>query len=328
VREVKYVQAFDVESAAAALVAEDRPMLLAGGTSVVDYMRVGVFSPLTLIDINALPLTGIRASEHELELGGLARMSDVAADPGVRRFAPMVSQALELSASAQLRNMASLGGNLMQPTRCPYFREHEFACNKRHPGSGCAALRGLNRSHAILGGSEHCVATHPSDFAVALAALDAEIEMYGPQGFRRVAISDFFRLPEDTPHIGTDLQPGELITAISASLPPGSAKSHYLKVRERASYEFAVVSVAAVVEGDDHTITQARVAFGGVGTVPWRDLGAESALAGLDRRDERALRTAADAALAGARPLDHNGFKVLLARRALVRAVQVAGGVR
>ena len=178
--EVSYLQVFDVESAVAALAVEDRPMLLAGGTSVVDFMRIGVLSPLTLIDVNAVPLTGIRVSEHELELGALARMSDVAADPSVRRFAPVVSQALELSASAQLRNMASLGGNLMQPTRCAYFREHDFACNKRRPGSGCAALSGLNRAHAILGGSDHCVATHPSDLAVALAALDADVEIHSP----------------------------------------------------------------------------------------------------------------------------------------------------
>jgi len=326
--EVRYLPVFDVESAVAALAAEDRPMLLAGGTSVVDYMRVGAFSPRTLIDINAVPLTIIRASDHELELGGLARMSDVAADPAVRRFAPMVSQALELSASAQLRNMASLGGNLMQPTRCSYFREDDFACNKRRPGSGCAALSGLNRTHAILGGSEHCVATHPSDFAVALAALDAHVELHGPQGRRRLPIASFYRPPADTPHIENDLQPAEMITAISAGLPPGSASSHYLKVRERASYEFAVVSVAAVVATADRTITEARVAFGGVATVPWRDRDAESALVGLDLEDENPLRAAADAALAGARPLNHNGFKVELGRRALVRAVQTAGGVR
>jgi xanthine dehydrogenase YagS FAD-binding subunit len=291
-------------------------------------MRVGAFSPLTLIDINDVPLTDIGATEHELELGGLARMSDVAADPAVRTFVPMVSEALELSASAQLRNMASLGGNLMQPTRCPYYREHDFACNKRHPGSGCAALRGLNRGHAILGGSEHCVASHPSDFAVALAALDARIDVHGPHGTRPVPVANLYRLPGDTPHLDNNLEPNEMITAISARLPPGSATSHYLKVRERASYEFAVVSVAAVVAADHHTITQARIAFGGVATVPWRDLDAESALVGLDLQDERALRAAADAALAGARPLAHNGFKVEMGRRALVRAVRIAGGVR
>jgi xanthine dehydrogenase YagS FAD-binding subunit len=328
VHDVSYRQVFDVESAVAALAAEDRPMLLAGGTSVVDFMRVGVFSPHTLIDINAVPLTDIRASEHELELGALARMSDVAADAAVRTFVPMVSDALELSASAQLRNMASLGGNLMQPTRCPYFREHDFACNRRHRGGGCAALRGLNRAHAILGGSEHCVATHPSDFAVALAALDAQLEVHGPHGTRRVPVANFYRLPGDTPHIEHDLDAGEMITAISARLPRGSGKSHYLKIRERASYEIAVVSVAAVVAADDHTIAQARVAFGGVATVPWRDLDAESALVGLDLQDEHALRAAADAALADARPLAHNGFKVELGRRALVRAVRIAGGVR
>jgi xanthine dehydrogenase YagS FAD-binding subunit len=328
VNELSYLQVFDVESAVAALAAEDHPLLLAGGTSVVDYMRVGVFTPRTLIDINALPLTDIRADERELELGGLARMSDVAVHPDVRTFAPVVSQALELSASAQLRNMASLAGNLMQPTRCPYFREDGFACNKRRPGSGCAALEGLNRTHAILGGSEHCVATHPSDFAVALAALDARVHLYGPDGARDVPIANLYRLPGNTPHIENDLQPGELITTISANLPSGSATSHYLKVRERASYEFAVVSVAAVVAARDHTITDARIAFGGIGTVPWRDLEAELALEGVDIRDGDAVRAAADAALAKARPLRHNGFKIELGRRALVRAVQTAGRVR
>jgi xanthine dehydrogenase YagS FAD-binding subunit len=326
--EVGYIQVLDVDAAVAALVVEDQPMLLAGGTSVVDFMRVGVFAPRTLIDINALQLADIQADEDGLQLGALARMSDVAADSTVRRFVPMVSQALELSASAQLRNMASLGGNLMQPTRCPYFREPGFACNKRFPGSGCSALDGHNRAHAVLGGSDNCVATHPSDFAVTLAALDAQIELRGPGGARTVSIGEFYRLPGDTPQLENDLQPGEIITTISAALPAGSAYSHYLKVRERASYEFAVVSVAAVVEIVAETIAHARIAFGGIGTVPWRDHDAEEALAGLNVGDGQALRAAADAALAGARPLAYNGFKVELSRRALVRAVQTAGGAR
>src|SRR5580692_10956677 len=327
-REVAYLTAPDADAAIAALSAHDNAMLLAGGTNVVDYLRIGVISPSVLIDISAVPLTGIQAGEESFTAGGLARMSDVAAHPGVRGFFPVVSQALELSASAQLRNMATMGGNLMQRTRCGYFREPGFACNKRSPGSGCAARDGLNRWHAVLGGSSHCVATHASDLAVALVALDATLELQGPAGARMVALSDFYRLPGDTPQLENDLQPAEMIVAISAAAAPGAPGSHYLKVRERASYEFAVVSVAAVVHAPGGIIEAPRIAFGGVSTVPWRDHAAEQALTGVVAADSAALRSAAEAALAGAEPLTHNGFKVELGRRALVRAVQLAAGVR
>jgi xanthine dehydrogenase YagS FAD-binding subunit len=327
-REVAYLAAADVDSAIAALTTHDNAMLLAGGTNVVDYLRAGMISPSVLIDISAVPLTGIHAGEAGFTIGGLARMSDVAAHPGMRACFPVVSQALELSASAQLRNMATIGGNLMQRTRCGYFREPGFACNKRIPGTGCAARDGLNRPHAVLGGSSHCVATHASDVAVALVALDATLQLQGPAGVRAVALSDFYRLPGDTPQLENDLQPAEMIVAISAAAAPGASGSYYLKVRERASYEFAVVSVAAVVYAPGGIIEAARIAFGGVGTVPWRDHAAERALAGVGAADIDALRSAAVAALAGAEPLMHNGFKVEMGRRALVRAVQLAAGTR
>jgi xanthine dehydrogenase YagS FAD-binding subunit len=328
VREVAYLAAADVESAISALAAHDNAMLLAGGTNVVDYLRAGVISPSVLIDISAIPLTGVHAGEAGFTIGALARMSDVAAHPGMRACFPVVSQALELSASAQLRNMATIGGNLMQRTRCGYFREPGFACNKRIPGSGCAARDGLNRPHAVLGGSGHCVATHPSDLAVALAALDATVQLQGPAGVRPVAVTGFYRMPGDTPQLENELQPAEMIVQISSAGAPGASGSHYLKVRERASYEFAVASVAAVVYAPGGVIEAARIAFGGVGTVPWRDHAAERALAGITAADSAALRSAAEAALAGAEPLPHNGFKVEMGRRALVRAVQLAAGVR
>jgi xanthine dehydrogenase YagS FAD-binding subunit len=327
-REVAYLAVADADSAIAALSAHENAMLLAGGTNVVDYLRAGVISPSVLIDISTVPLTGIRADEAGFTIGGLARMSDVAAHPGMRACFPVVSQALELSASAQLRNMATMGGNLMQRTRCGYFREPGFACNKRIPGSGCAARDGLNRPHAVLGGSSHCVATHPSDLAVALVALDATLQLQGPAGIRQVAVTDFYRLPGDTPQQENELQPTEMIVQISAAGTPGASGSHYLKIRERASYEFAVVSVAAVVQAPGGVIEAARIAFGGVGTVPWRDHDAEQALAGIAAADSAALRSAAEAALAGAEPLTHNGFKVEMGRRALVRAVQLAAGTR
>lgn len=327
-REVAYLTVADVDSAIAALGAHENAMLLAGGTNVVDYLRAGVISPSVLIDISAVPLTGVHAGEAGFTIGGLARMSDVAADPGMRAFFPVVTGALELSASAQLRNMATMGGNLMQRTRCGYFREPGFACNKRAPGSGCAARDGLNRPHAVLGGSGQCVATHASDLAVALVALDATVRLQGPAGTRQLALTGFYRMPGDTPQLENELQPGEMIVQISAAGVPGAAGSHYLKVRERASYEFAVVSVAAVVHAPGGVIETARMAFGGVGTVPWRDHAAERALTGVSVDDSRALRSAAGAALAEAEPLAHNGFKVEMGRRALVRAVQIAAGVR
>jgi len=253
-------------------------------------------------------------------------MSDVASHGSVKKAFPVVSQALELSASAQLRNMATIGGNLMQRTRCAYFREAGFACNKRRPGSGCAAREGSNRFHAILGGSEHCVATHASDLAVALLALDAVVHLESAGGRRQVPLREFYRLPGQTPQVETVLQTGEMLVNVTCTKVPGAARSHYLKIRGRASFEFALVSVAAVIDAPQGIITSARIAFGGVGTVPWRDTDAEKALVGCAIADADVLRNAAKSALRGAESLRENGFKVELGRRALVRAVRTAGG--
>jgi len=325
-RDVVYVRAEDLTQALGALSERINPMLLAGGTNVVDYLRTGALVADTLIDIGALPLRDIRVDQSGLMIGALARMSDVASHASVRRLFPVVSQALELSASAQLRNMATIGGNLMQRTRCAYFRDAGFACNKRRPGSGCAAREGFNRFHAILGGSEHCVATHASDLAVALMALDAVVHLESVSRSRQVPLREFYRRPGETPRVESVLLPGEMIVNVTCANVAGAARSHYLKLRERASYEFALVAVAAIINAPQGIIASARIAFGGVGTVPWRDGDVENALAGCAIVDADALRNAAKSALRGAEPLRHNGFKVELGRRALVRAVRAAGG--
>jgi xanthine dehydrogenase YagS FAD-binding subunit len=297
---------------------------IAGGTTLVDLMRDEVERPERLIDINALPLAHIRVEGEELVLGALARMSDIAAHPEVRRRQPLIAESLVEGASPQLRHMASIGGNLLQRVRCPYFRMLDAACNKRAPGSGCAALHGLNAGHAILGTSDSCVATHPSDVAVALVALEARITVQGPQGERRFPVEELFRLPGDTPHLEHALRPGELITEIRVPSGPYAARARYLKVRDRASYEFAVVSaaVALAVEGD--IIREARLAVGGVGTKPWRLRDSEAALTGqcLGRS---AFEAAAALATRGARPLHHNHFKMTLLPRTVVRALEMAG---
>jgi xanthine dehydrogenase YagS FAD-binding subunit len=323
-RDIAYIAVADLDEAIVALNTIDDAVLLAGGTNIVDYLRVGAINADVLIDINAVASSVVEASDDGFVVGALARMSDVASHPGMRASFPVVVQALELSASPQLRNMASVGGNLMQRTRCEYFRQPGFRCNKRLAGSGCDARGGLNRMHAILGGSEQCVATHASDLAVALVALDAVLDLRGPDGDRHISLEEFYRTPGNAPQVETELRRAELIVQVRAAAVAGSAASHYLKVRERASYEFAVVSVAAVIDASDGVIAGARVAFGGVGTVPWRDRAAEAALAGVRVADSSALRAAADAALQGAEPLAHNGFKIELGRRALVRAVQNA----
>jgi xanthine dehydrogenase YagS FAD-binding subunit len=325
-RDIAYLAVTDLREAIAALHTIDDAMLIAGGTNVVDYLRIGAISPEVLVDINGVGANAVEADGQGFALGALARMSDVAAHPAMRANFPVVVQALELSASPQLRNMASIGGNLMQRTRCGYFREAGFRCNKRVSGSGCDAREGLSRMHAILGGSEHCVATHASDLAVALVALDAVLDLRGPDGDRQLALEQFYRTPGQDPQVETELRRAELIVQVRAAAVAGSLTSHYLKVRERASYEFAVVSVAAIIDAPDGVVAGARIAFGGVATVPWRDRAAEAALVGVRVADGRALRSAADAALADAEPLAHNGFKVELGRRALVRAVQNAAG--
>jgi xanthine dehydrogenase YagS FAD-binding subunit len=298
---------------------------LAGGTTLLDLMKLNVMSPGRLIDINRLPLAKIEADRAGLKIGALARMSDVADDRAVRDGYPVIREALLESASPQLRNMASIGGNLLQRVRCPYFRDTAWPCNKREPGSGCAALDGENRMHAVLGTSEKCIATHPSDLAVALYALDAVVRLQGKDGERSVPVRDFHLLPADTPHVEHAIKPGELIVSIEVPASPLAAKSHYLKVRDRASYEFALVSVAAALLVEGGKVKDCRVALGGVGTKPWRSPEAEAALKGQPV-GEKTYRAAADAALKGAKPREHNRFKVELAKRALVRALTTLEG--
>ena len=299
---------------------------IAGGTTLVDLMRETVERPAELVDIEALPMRGIAATPGGgLRIGALVRMTDAARHQLVRTGYPVVSQALELSASPQLRNMASLGGNIMQRTRCTYFRDVSAACNKREPGSGCAALEGFNRSHAILGTSDACVATHPSDLAVALTALEATVHLLGPAGERRVPIGDFLLEPGSTPQREQDLRPGELITAIE--IPPHARPlaSGYLKVRDRQSYEFALTSAAVALHVRGGVIREAKVAAGGVGTVPWKLAEVERRLVG--ERPSAALWTsAASHAADGARPLRHNAFKVELLKRTVERQLRVVGG--
>ncbi|MBV8221523.1 MAG: FAD binding domain-containing protein [Solirubrobacterales bacterium] len=299
---------------------------LAGGTNVVDFMRAGSMEASTLIDIDWLPLRSIDFDGKGLRVGALTRMSDVAADPMVRSHYRFVAESLELSASAQLRNMASIGGNLLQRTRCPYFRDRDFKCNKRVPGSGCAAREGENRRHAILGGSEACVATHASDLAVALVAAEAEVHLQGPDGEWVCPLETFYLEPGATPQIETRVGPGDLILAVAVPPLPGGEHSVYLKLRERASYEFALVSVAASVALDGRLIKQARIALGGVATRPWRAREVEEGLQGVAIDDLAAISEVAGSAFVDAQRLRDNAFKVELGKRAIVAAVRQAGG--
>ena len=298
---------------------------IAGGTTLVDLMRESVERPRALVDIAGLPMTEIRATPGGgVRVGALATMADTAASPIVRGGFRVVSQALELSASAQLRNMASVGGNIMQRTRCAYFRDVSADCNKRQPGSGCSALEGYNRSHAIFGGSQACVATHPSDLAVALVALRATVQLTGPSGTRSRPLDEFLLVPGGTPDREHDIRPGELITSIEVPPPPGPLRSGYLKVRDRQSYEFALCSAAVALYLRGGVIQQAFLAVGGVGTVPWRLPAVEERLRG--RRPSQALwRAAADVAAEGAEPLAHNRFKVELLRRTVARQLSTIG---
>ncbi|HEV7486963.1 MAG TPA: xanthine dehydrogenase family protein subunit M [Thermoanaerobaculia bacterium] len=307
--------------------AKEQTKFVAGGTNLIDLMKCEVERPARLVDINALPLATIEAVKGGIRIGALARMSDVAANALVLQHAPAISQALLASASPQLRNAASIGGNLMQRTRCPYFRELTWTpCNKRNPGSGCSALEGDNRMHAILGTSDHCIATHPSDFAVAVAALDGVIALHGPSGERHVAAVDFHLLPGSTPQIEHDLKHGELITSVFIPDAPHTRRSSYLKVRDRASYEFALSSAAVGLEVAGGVIRSARIALGGIGTKPWRAHAAEAALTGQQPLVD-IFRRAADAEMSKAHGYSHNDFKIELAKRTLVRALtDLAGG--
>ena len=318
----------DSATAALRLASDDpRARYLAGGTTLVDLMKLEVEQPTQLIDITALPLTEIATlPSGALRVGALVRNSDLAHNEEVRRRYPMLSQALLAGASGQLRNMATTGGNLLQRTRCPYFRDTAMPCNKREPGTGCSALHGENRGHAVLGTSEACIATHPSDMAVALVALDAVVRTMGPEDERAIPIGELHRLPGDHPEIETILRPGELITAVEIPALSFATRSVYVKVRDRASYAFALASAAVALDLNGETIRDARVALGGVGTVPWRSREAEKALRGQSA-GATAFRAAAEAALAGAVPRKDNAFKIELARRTLVRALARAVAV-
>ena len=298
---------------------------IAGGTDMVQLLQEYVRRPERLVALAGLLDMGIEAGPQGLRLGAAATMAEVAAHPQVVEQFPLISEALLNSASPQVRNQATMGGNILQRTRCPYFRDVGYAaCNKRAPGSGCAALEGENRWHAVLGTSDNCIAAHPSDLAVALVALDAAVEIREPSGQRVVPLADFHRLPEATPHIETVLEPGEVISAITVPAGAARLRSHYLKVRDRASFEFAVVSAAVALDMDGTRIRNARVALGGVGTRPWRLPGVEAALVGANL-DSKALRAAAALAAEGARGRGHNDFKIELMQRAIVRAVEIAG---
>lgn len=293
---------------------------VAGGTTLVDLMKETVERPSAVVDINALPYRDVDLGPDRLRVGALVRMSELAAHAGVRAQFPVIAQALELSASAQLRNMASIGGNLLQRPRCLYFRDVTAACNRRAPGSGCGAIGGRNRTHAILGTSDQCVATHPSDLAVALVALDARVVLRDGAGERNVPVADFFRMPGATPDREHDLAPGELIVGLEVPVVPEARRSGYLKVRDRESYEFAITSAAVGLDMAGRTIRSARVAVGGVGTVPWRLPAVERALAGRPATPE-VIRAAAERSADGAKPLSENEFKVELLKRTVARQV-------
>ena len=307
--------------AAIAAARGEQTKYIAGGTDLLQLAKDNVETPDHLVDLEALNMAAIRVTKDRLKLEPLARMSDVAAHPAVVKNWPVLSQALLLSASPQVRNMGTMGGNLLQRTRCGYFRDTGFACNKRVPGSGCPAINGENRNLAILGVSDHCIASNASDMAVALVALDAELELTGPNGARTVPIGDFHRLPGDTPHIETALEPGEMITGIGIPASTAAKRSGYLKVRDRASFEWAVVSAAVALDIDGGTIKGARGAAGGVAPKPWR-LPQRAAALIAKPADAATVTAAAERAGEGARPAKMNGFKVVLLKRTVLRALQ------
>ncbi len=323
------MQSFDyrkTDSIAGAVNAGASPntRFVAGGTTLIDLMKLDVENPRTVVDINSVPLTKIEpTTDGGLRIGAMVRNSDLAHDKTVQQEYAVLSQALLSGASPQLRNMATTGGNLLQRTRCYYFRDTAYPCNKREPGTGCSALDGFNRIHAVLGTSEHCIATHPSDMAVAMMALEAVVHTSGPQGERSIPLNEFYLLPGNTPQKENVLAPGELITYVTLPKLPGGTRSYYLKRRDRASYEFALASAAVVANVQGGNFQHIRVALGGVGTKPWRSMEAERVLQG-QAASEANFRSAADAALQGAKPLHDNAFKVELAKRTLVRALQTA----
>ena len=320
----KFSRAADTDAAWQNLAGgQGRTKLVAGGTNLVDLMKMGVETPDRLVDISRLDLARVEElpGGKGVRIGALVRNSDLAAHPLIVENYPVLSQAILAGASAQLRNMATTGGNLLQRTRCHYFYDPVFpACNKRRPGSGCAAIEGYNRVCGVLGTSESCIATHPSDMCVAMAALDAVVRVRGSHGERTIDFLDFHRLPGEHPEHETNLEPGEIIVAIDLPAAPWAKKSYYLKVRDRASYAFALVSVAAALATEGGVIKTARLALGGVAHKPWRCKEAEAVLAG-EKPDAAIFKTAADAALKGARGYRYNAFKIELAKRSIVRAL-------
>jgi xanthine dehydrogenase YagS FAD-binding subunit len=320
----QYARARDVADAVHRIAAEPTAKFIAGGTNLIDLMKEDVERPTRLIDISRLPLKTVEETpEGGLRIGALVPNSDLAYHPFVEQRYPLLASAILAGASQQLRNMASTGGNLLQRTRCHYFYDTATPCNKRAPGSGCSAINGINRQHAILGASESCIATHPSDMCVALAALEAKVHATGPGGERGIAFTDFHRLPEDTPQRDTNLDPGEIVTAIELPAQGFAANYTYLKIRDRLSYAFALVSVAAALELKGDRIEDARLALGGIAHKPWRDPAAEAALRG-QAPDQATFTHAADILLRDAKGFEHNAFKIDLARRAIVRALTQA----
>jgi xanthine dehydrogenase YagS FAD-binding subunit len=326
-RPFRYVRASDPSAAAGAVAANPQAKFLAGGTNILDLMKEDIERPDELVDLTRLKLAEIKPARGGVSIGALATNTETANHPLIRNNYPLLTQAIVAGASAQLRNMATNGGNLLQRTRCQYFYDTAMPCNKREPGTGCGAREGLNRMHAIFGWSEKCVATYPGDMANALYALDAVVRVTGANGAggreRTIPVNDFHRLPGDTPEKDNNLQHGELIVAIELPRSNFAKNSYYLKVRDRASYAFALVAVAAALELDGGTIRQARVVLGGVAHKPWRSREAEAALAGKPVSEE-SFRRAAEAALQGAKPLAHNAYKVELGKRAVVRALMRA----
>lgn len=303
---------------------------IAGGTNELDYMKLGVLNPDRLVDINRLGAAEwgtISVSNAGLRLGSLVRMAEAQDDAVIKRDYPVIAQSLQLAASQQIRNMASLGGNILQKTRCEYFRETSWPCNKRNPGSGCAAIEGINREHAVLGGSDACIATYHGDFAQALIALDATVETLSQDGRRRIPISELYRLPAETPNIETSLKPGELITFIHVPAGPHTRRSAYLKIRDRQSYQFALASVAVAIDLDGENVRDVRLALGGVSTVPWRARDAEKSLRGKDL-DETTAAKAAEIAFVEARARKYNAFKIPLGKAAVVRALLEAKNMK
>ncbi len=319
----QYVRATKPQAAIEVVAKDPTAAFIAGGTNLVDLMKRGVMTPQKLVDINRLPLNKIERQGNALRVGALALNSAVANDAQVREHHPLLALALQAGASGQLRNMATVGGNMLQRTRCAYFYDLSMPCNKRQPGTGCGALEGINRMHAIFGASDKCIAVHPSDMSVALVALDATVLVSGPKGDRQLPFADLHRLPGNTPEKDTNLLPGELITAVDIPDSPFAKHVHYQKVRERASYAFALVSAAVALDLDGNTIKAARLALGGVAHKPWRLAAAEQVLVGQPAT-EASFRRAAEVAMQGAKAFKHNAFKLKLAPNALVQALKTA----